>query len=554
MISPTSLRLPLLATLLLLAWFPPESNGLSMAGCALLLGLLALAGWSRGPLPPLLVVGLLLAVLRAWTAATPAAAVEPLALFWLAVVAGLGLARIGDLPSARAVAPAVVVAAAVVALHALYQKGWGLEQSAAAVLADPNYPDRDAVLTRLGRGRAFAGFPTPAALGGYLCIALPVAVGWLLSEQGRRRMLGLVVAALSLGAFVAAASATATAALLGALMLAAVVWGRARKLLLGAGVVMLAVLALVVWLRGDRLVSAASRESPWKLRAGNFRVAAAMAAEHPWAGVGPGSFGEAYPRFRRADDNETQHAHDLPLELAAEWGWPAGLFLAALLLALLIAPLWFERRGPPWRQGIAVGLAAFALQNLADFTIFMPSLLWTAALLRGALAVRDRATAERGSTLRSLLGAAGLVAVTLAVALAMLSGLAREARLDARAAAFAGELPRAAERANAARRLARWDADALLLSAQLTLDRELAGGARPSDDAVTRVEDAVRLAPQRAAARELRARLRLGLGDLPGAYADLEQAVRLNPFQPRYAEGRDRLLATLTGDAGEPAP
>ena len=100
-----------------------------------------------------------------------------------------------------------------------------------------------------------------------------------------------------------------------------------------------------------------------------------------------------------------------------------------------------------------------------------------------------------------------------------------------------------------------WDVDAAL-----TLARATAGpGSTTSlprqrrELALKRAEVAVRLSPLRPAAREIRAIARLGLGDLLGAYADMEQAVRLDPVQGRYVPLRDAIrerLSRLPEDRG----
>ena len=99
-------------------------------------------------------------------------------------------------------------------------------------------------------------------------------------------------------------------------------------------------------------------------------------------GVGPGAFAEVYPSVLRPGGNEVRHAHDLPLELTAELGIPLGLLATAAFGLAFLGPLLRRTRPGGWRLGVAVGLAAFAIQNLGDFTAFFPSLLWLAALLR----------------------------------------------------------------------------------------------------------------------------------------------------------------------------
>ena len=233
------------------------------------------------------------------------------------------------------------------------------------------------------------------------------------------------------------ASATAVAALAAAVALAIVVWGRVDRRVLGFGAVLVALaLTAVVSQRAERLLDPWHEKSPWRLRAGNYRAAVSMAAEHPWVGVGPGGFAEAYPRYRRAGDNETRHAHSLPLELTAEAGFVAGTMGSLAFLAIFLGPLRIERRAFPWRRGIAVGLAAFAIHNLADFTAFMPSLLWTAALLRGWLVLSTPVPARRFAPSSRVLAAGALALVLAASTVSMLAGYAVSERRRARTAAF----------------------------------------------------------------------------------------------------------------------
>jgi hypothetical protein len=534
----------LLATLVvLLAWLPPESHGAAQAGAAALLLLLAALHWraaggrvtAQASLATCLGGGMALA----WTGQAPSAAVEPLAIGALAAVAGLALASADGGPRlARALILALLAAATGVALFALWQALGGLERWGAAVAADPSFPDRAAALARLSAGRAFAGFATPAALGGFLCLALPVAVSHMRSGTLAARRVAAAVSLLLAGALLASASATAVAALLAAVLWAGLLWHGGRRRWLAPGLlVLLLLMAGVVALRGGRVTDPGVEDGPWRLRAGNLRAAAAIAADHPWSGVGPGAFAEVYPSYRRAGDNETRHAHHLPVELVAEWGWPAGLALGLMFFALFVGPLWTERAAPPWRRGLAVGLAAFALQNLADFTAFLPSLLWTAALLRGLLQGPASPLPPAVSATRALAGANLAAAATAAVALA-LGGLAADARVEARAAAFDGDRRAALTAAERAAGLAPWDPDAALLAARLSVDL---GGS----DALARAERAVSLAPIRATAREARARARLSVGDAPGAYADLREATRLHPVHAGYRAARDDLGARL---------
>jgi hypothetical protein len=307
-----------------------------------------------------------------------------------------------------------------------------------------------------------------------------------------------------------------------------------------------ALLLAVVAARGARVLSIEDPASPWKQRAGNARVALEVIGDHPWLGVGPGGFGEVYPKYRHHEDNESRHVHDLPLELGAELGLPLGLFVAAAFFLAFLRPVLARPRdgAPEWHRGAAVALAAFAIQNLADFTAFLPSLLWTACLLWGVAARRDDGSEPDGPLPRraALAATAGLALVAVA------AGIADNARIDARGALAAGDVESAKARTARAAALAPWNVDVLMLRTQLSLDAE------DPRAASRQAERAVAVDPVRPAARELRSRVRLAAGDLPGAYADLVEAARLYPGRTEYASRRDelgRLLSAVSAPPGE---
>jgi O-antigen ligase len=550
---PSRLLLPILIVLLPL--LPPETRGESMAGASALIALLALLrrpAAGDGPRALLLAMALFSA---AWASLYPVPAAEPLAVALLAGAAGVHAAALPrDFRWSWAVPVSLSAVGSVVSLHAIAQKLWGLEALREQVLALPGIPDRDAVLERLGEGRAFAAFPTPAALGGFLAIALPVTVAYALRSGRRARIALLVAAALETAGLVCAASATAAGALLGALVLAGASRNVSRRLLVAGVASLLLVVVAIAAMRGGEVLDLGHPGSPWGLRAGNFRAAWEMARDHPWTGVGPGGFGGALPGHLRAGDNETRYAHDLPLQLAAETGLPAALVLSIVFFVLFLGPLLSRRgeAGPTWLAGARIGLAAFALQNLADFTAFLPSLLWLAALLRGTVGEsggnEEREPIPVGAAVRWPI----LVGVAVAACVAGLSGLGWNARVTSRELLAAGDLGASVTSARRAVALAPWDTEAGVVLTQALLARRApsAGGSRQDlRDALAAADRAVSLEPGRPGARDARARARLALGDLPGAYADLVEASRLYPLRTEYAHRRDGLVAALPGGA-----
>jgi hypothetical protein len=130
--------------------------------------------------------------------------------------------------------------------------------------------------------------------------------------------------------------------------------------------------------------------------------------------------------------------------------------------------------------------------------------------------------------------------------IAACTGVADNARMGSRFAAYRGDAERAERLARRAVTWAPWSPDAALLFARTAiLDTQMAPpNAERLATAMDRAERAVRLSPVRPAARELRAQLRIWSGDFPGAYADMVAASRLYPHNEEYAQRRDELEAS----------
>jgi hypothetical protein len=523
------------AILLLVGLFPPETRPESMIGCSLLIGLGAVLFWvarldgARALLPLLVSAGVGAVALSATSSSVLLTA-------WLHVMLAIGVGWIcfclpKDSRTGSWLISVLAVTGSLASLHAIYQKLWGLPALAQAIRQGAAVPDAELVLVRAEVGRAFASFSTPAALGGYLVltIAAVAAAAWV--ARGKHRWLLIAVTLMQIAGLACTESVTAVLAAFGALGLALIA-GRVPRRVALVGLALVGVVVVGVFLsRGREVLDIGGEDTPWSLRARNFRVAAAMIQDHPLRGVGPGAFGEHYPAYRRAGDNETQFAHNLPLQTMAELGTPLGAAVGLVFFILFCGPL-FRRsaESPPLTRGIEIGLAAFALQNLADFTAYLPSILWTAVLLRAAVARRDALAWSWPSRIPAI---AALVVTLTAVGCAIQTARADQHAWQARLAVASGDLPEAFRRADLAAAIAPWIADHWIGLAQLQASEP---DAERLVEALKSSDRAVRLAPNRASARDLRGRLRWLSGDLGGAYADAREAARLYPMHAPYAQ------------------
>jgi len=497
--GPASLALAAVLALCVVA--PPEVRGSGLAAVALFVSVAVVATAATAARSPasrwvFALVPIVLVATR--TGIAPGETVEPAVGVLLAAFAGISAVHAADHVEffARLFGALVAYAGG----HALFGAFWGVQPSPADTFA------------------------------GVLIMTTPAVAAWAFGKRGRERALGLAAAALGAAGLVGSRSIPAMVALLSALALFSLRGRLApRSLALASAGFGLAVFCVGI-------------ATP--LRAGSARAALEIARDHPLAGVGPGGFAEAFPQYRRAGDREARHADNLPAELAAEWGVPVGLALSALFFWVFAGPA-VRREGDALTlsSGLTIGVAAFAFQNLAGVTAFLPSSLVCAAVCRGLLAKgvsRDRAIPA---------ARAAWIALAVAVAVAAVgSGLARDALSDARDAAASGDHAAALGLARRATTLAPWDADPPLFAAGARMAEGPSATAALED-----AEQAVKRAPSRASARWVRARARTAAGDATGAYADLVEASRLYPLRADYASERDALAEAL-GKATGAAP
>jgi O-antigen ligase len=121
-----------------------------------------------------------------------------------------------------------------------------------------------------------------------------------------------------------------------------------------------------------------------------YKATLRMIADHPWLGIGQGSFADAFPIYRSSDASVFgvwDLAHNTLLEIAAEMGLP----IAVLVVAVWIAMFARLARGiMVRRRGILVPAAALAVAGLAvlhsliDFSLQIPGYAIVALALVGA--------------------------------------------------------------------------------------------------------------------------------------------------------------------------
>ena len=439
---------------------------------------------------------------------------------------------------------AVVLSGTTLALHGLYQSLIGFDAMSIAGEAPA------ALHARVASGRAVATLGLPGALAGFLALSLPLTLCRALSADRSRgqRALALVATVAQAAGLAATRSAAGVASLAAAGAL--VLWwsstaGRrvvARRLavaLLAAG---LAVATLLLATRFSGGGASDEGAGPLALRAGNWKVAAMILADHPLLGAGAGCFGIVFPKYRAWEMNESRFAHNSYLQILAECGLPLGV--AALTLAgLLIARLRRLALRPDCgdERFLAISCVAFLLHNLVDFTFFLPTVGFAFVALAGIAVGR---TEQEDGPPKHATSLGRTVGAFVLAAFAILVTRADQARELARAVVTEPAIGRVeAVRAVNANP---WDPEARSLLSHVLFETGLSDqNIEVLREAEAQAQRAADLDPMTPHHWHQLGRVRLALRDPLGAFIALQRATELYPIKIEYRDDRDRVGTAL---------
>ena len=255
----------------------------------------------------------------------------------------------------KRLAPEIVLTALLISFFAIYQYFFGF-QLLLNYVKETKIADLF-VLEKIAERRVFFPFPTPAILGGYLAMILPLTL------SPKKRILSLLSLAFAL----------LLTKSLGALLSLVIVFtvfflmqahSRLKKVLVFLALGMILGYMFILRTGSPRqnllpLFSMASRFNYWK---DTWEIIRA----HPWTGVGLGNFALAGSRY----------AHNSFLQLWAEAGIVT-IVSFLWLIAIILKNSWrsSERR---LTTGLVAGVCVFLVHNLMDFSFFLPavSFIW----------------------------------------------------------------------------------------------------------------------------------------------------------------------------------
>lgn len=345
----------------------------------------------------------LLLIHSLWLSVDAYRSIEFLTILW-AYYCLLGFFVYAGRGSINYVAAAVVALSLIVSGYGIYQFFWGFDQISAQLLGSPAAQSiKDPALAVLSTGRVFSTLALPGTLWGFLLTALPVHFVLWNRSRALNVILGLSVALLLVTGLM-----TRSFGFLAGLLVLAIAWLliRGRQ---GAWKKVSAVVGICAIAGGAfyfARVTAFGDGNPAELRFKNWVSAWNVFAVSP-AGTGLNTFGVVYSQYHLPGANETQYAHNTPLQLMAELGY--GALLAAAIAILALAG---RKRGEALQQPmsyILMGVTAWVFHHVIDINFYFPSVGSFGVILVGLLLSRPETEVAKPS--RQLSAALSLVAL-----------------------------------------------------------------------------------------------------------------------------------------------
>jgi hypothetical protein len=313
----------------------------------------------------------------------------------------------------------------------------------------------------------------------------------------------------------------------------------------------LVAMALVVPDTRRRLPDLATAEA----RLTQWRLTFDLVADHPWLGVGPSRYVDAFGRYEDAEwvrftgaGTLADSPHNLALQAAVAGGVPLLVVLVAFA-AVMVRTARRSLTNHPESLVLLVPVAGYAVSLVGNFTVAGPTCL--AAFLLGA-AVAEPAPSHAPRWHRHPIAAVAVVATV-----AMAAGCLADNRLaDGVDQVSAGSLAEASTSIDAARSYQPLDGDISMLASQALAARADAGDQDAAAPAVELARQSLDRTPDTYASLLSLGVAHRAAGDFEGSLVALDRLVELFPFRAdayRQRAVTRRLLGDVDGARADEA-
>ncbi len=257
----------------------------------------------------------------------------------------------------RAIVSVMLALAVCLSIHGFYQTFYSLPQTRrdyredpeaalaeAGLVAPPGSPARAQFESRLNSTEPLATFTLTNSLAGFLSPWLLIAVGtawtsWRNTQLRWRTLPGFVFCGVVISAcWILTKSRTATLATLFGLTLLVTYlrrsgWRPDWRFMAGLVVAPIALVGFGLLVGGLDLLVLTESVKSLRYRFEYWQATAAMIADYPWFGCGPGNFQQYYTAYKLPGASEViGDPHNFILEVWATAGTPAGVALLVMLL------------------------------------------------------------------------------------------------------------------------------------------------------------------------------------------------------------------------------
>lgn len=255
-------------------------------------------------------------------------------------------------------------------------------------------------------GRAQGSLGHPNTLATYEAMALPVALALAVGGPVRLRPLALACFAVIFAGLALSLSRGGLLAVGGALGVM-LLWAPFRRTAIVAAALMAAFAVAggnplgateQTQVLGKRLQSIPYSAGGVDPRFRVWDVTPRIIADHPLFGVGQNAFPDVAPRYNLLLGRDAaytyEHAHNIPLTIAAELGLLGLAALTWVVIGVIRTLLTAARRAPPQRRPLVIAvtaaLVALALQGMVDYTLRANVIMGTVFVLVGCVVVLSR--------------------------------------------------------------------------------------------------------------------------------------------------------------------